>query len=188
MSKAAPDDPEHRLSAAIAGMLERILLEPCWFTAIERAARAQGATEEERKQRTMRWQERLKKRGVKPAHLDWYAYQRPVFTQFELKYGDNKPSDGQKVTMRLLTERQIPTACCWTPMEVYQHLRDAGFRLTPNAEFVARDTELRWRAADEAARGAVALVKPSRARTSKPRVRASAAAIKRGHAWTAVRP
>lgn len=148
------------------------MIEPCWYSAIEGGTIMVNKSPQAR----MLESQRRKARGIKPHHLDWMVYQHPIYSQFELKYGDPKPSDGQETTMKLLADRAIPAACLNTVMSVYDFLRDAGFKLHGNAENIATEIEARWRAMDEAKRGGEA--KPKRA--SKPRAeKASASQARR---------
>ncbi len=157
------DAPEWRLQHFAHMLLERIVLEPCWITGVEDARVMMKGSREA----LMRMEQRRRARGIRPHHLDHVVYQAPLYTQIELKYGKGKPTEGQEATMRLLSERGIPTACCWTIMQIYEHMRSAGFRLHGNAENIAREIEARWRAADEAKRGAA----PAKKRSRGPAIR-----------------
>src|SRR5580692_3158410 len=128
-AKRRLDQPEHRLSAFCDDMLGRILLEPCWFTAQDTAARAIGETAEQRANSRMMWQQKQRKYGIKPSQLDWRIYQTPIYAEIELKTGSHQPTSGQVTTMRLLRERSIVTGCVWTLRGFYNILVDAGFRL-----------------------------------------------------------
>lgn len=133
-------------------LLDRILVEPCWYSAVDHGAAPMGGTKDEQKQARMIRAQRMKARGIKPSHLDWFIYQRGIYAQFELKYGSNKPDDGQEATMRLLREREIPTGCAKTVRQFYDLLVDAGFALHPNAENILVEIEARYAAADDKAR------------------------------------
>jgi hypothetical protein len=166
------DQPEWRLSHYVDSLLDRIMIEPCWYSAIEGGTIMINKSPQAR----MLESQRRKARGIKPHHLDWMVYQYPIYSQFELKYGVPKPSDGQDTTIKLLSDRDIPAACLSTVMGVYHFLRDAGFKLHGNAENIAAEIEARWRAMDEAKRGGDA--KPKR--VAKPRAeKASAVQAKR---------
>lgn len=156
------DQPEWRLSHYVNSLLEKIILEPCWLTAVDTGTQMVHKTQEAR----FAAEARRKARGIRPAHLDWYVYQFPIFSQFELKYGHTKPDPNQETTIELLTKRDIPTGTYCTVLQVYEHVKRAGFKLHGNAENIAHEIELRWRAADEAKRGAATVKKP---RKSKPR-------------------
>jgi len=156
------DQPEWRLSHYVNSLLEKIITEPAWFTAVDTGTQMVHKTQEAR----FAAEARRKARGIKPAHLDWYVYQFPIFSQFELKYGHTNPEPNQETTIDLLTKRDIPTGTYCTVLQVYEHMKRAGFKLHGNAENIAHEIELRWRAADEAKRGGAAVKK---ARASKPR-------------------
>lgn len=160
------DQPEWRLSHYVNSLLEKIITEPAWFTAVDTGTQMVHKTQEAR----FAAEARRKARGIKPAHLDWYIYQFPIFSQFELKYGHNTPETNQETTIDLLKKRDIPTGTYCTVLQVYEHVKAAGFKLHGNAENIARETELRWRAADEAKRGGATVKKPraAKARANKP--------------------
>lgn len=144
---------EHRLSKFVDAMLDRILVEPCWFTAIDHGIAPLGKNKEEQRQARMVHAQRMKARGVKPSHLDWYCYQKEtgVFAQIELKIGDNEPDPGQEVTMRLLRARGIPTGCAWTLRQFYDLLVQSGFRLHGNSLNILAEIQTRYEAADDKA-------------------------------------
>ena len=146
------DQPEHRLSSFVDSLLDRIVVvdAPAWWTAVDTGTIMVIKSREAR----MNWEQKRRARGIKPAHLDWYLYQEPRYTQFELKYGDKDASPGQDGTMTGLQRVGIPTAVCNSVLSVYEHLKRAGFRLHGNAHNIAIEIEARWRAADSAARPA----------------------------------
>lgn len=166
--------PEHRLSKIVDLMLDRILVGNFWHTAIDHSGAAIGKTE----QAQMAWRQRQSAMGIKPSHLDFYIYQRDtgIYAQFELKRGKNGPTEGQQTTMRLLTERGIPTGCAWTLPEFFELVVKAGFRLHPNARNILVEMGERLAALDRAA--ALKATKPRKVsppRSAKP----TAAAIAR---------
>jgi len=171
--KRKHDKPEHRLSHWLNTLLDRILTGDCWYTAIDHSGAETGRSQAERDA----WHRRQAYQGIKSSHLDWYAYQREtgIFTQFELKVGSNKPTDGQCTTMRLLGERHIPTGCFYTLREVYDFLRATGFVLHGNSAGILAEVEARHAAADRAA--AVKKTSTAKAprsykpRTAKPTLR-----------------
>ena len=168
------DQPEHRLSHIVAALLDRILIGDCWHTAVDHSGAAIGKSE----QAQMAWRQRQKAMGIKPAHLDWYIYQREtgIYAQFELKNGRNGPTTGQETTMRLLTERGIPTGCAWTLPDFFDLVVKAGFRLHPNARNILVEMGERLAALDRAAELKAAKPrKVAKPRASKP----SSAAIAR---------
>ena len=141
------DQPEHRLSAHVNMLLERIMVEPYWATAVETGTIMVNQSPQAR----MNAEAKRKKRGIKPAHLDWYAYQHPVYAQFELKVKGGRVSDNQDVTIKLLHERRIPAAVCWNICDVFNFLRSNNFRLHPNAANIAIEVSERWYAAQREA-------------------------------------
>jgi hypothetical protein len=145
------DQPEHRLSHFVDALLDRVLVEPCWYSAVDHGAAPMGGTKEEQKNARMVRAQRMKARGIKPSHLDWFVYQRGIYAQFELKIGKNDPDDGQETTMRLLRERDIPTGCAKTLRQFYDLLVGAGFALHPNAANILVEIEARYAAADDKA-------------------------------------
>ncbi len=180
-ARRSRDEPEHRLSHWCGVLLGRVLLEPCWFTAQDTAGRAIGASWSEQAQSRMRWHAKQKWYGVKPDQLDWRIFQKPVYAEIELKYGEGRPTAGQERTMRSLFERGIPTGCAWTVREFYDLLVKAGFQLHANAPNIVREIAERYAAAGQAARikqKAPRAAAPKKARPVKP----SATAIRRTHA------
>jgi hypothetical protein len=148
------DNGEHRLSHWVDQLLDRILLEPCWYTAQDHSGAAIGGSE----QAQMNWRQKQKWMGVKPSQLDWRIYQSPVYAEIELKYGRGGPTNGQEVTMQKLLDRGIPTGCCWTIADFYRALKVAGFRLHANADNIVIEIIERHAAAERAA--AVKVAKP----------------------------
>lgn len=145
------DQPEHRLSHFVDSLLDRVMVEPCWYSAVDHGAAPMGGTKEEQKTARMVRAQRMKARGIKPSHLDWFVYQRGIYAQFELKFGSNTPDDGQETTMRLLRERDIPTGCANTLRQFYGLLVDAGFALHANAENILAEIEVRYAVAHDKA-------------------------------------
>jgi hypothetical protein len=142
-----PDEGEHRLSHHLGGLLTRIVMEPCWHTAQDHSGAAIGAS----KQRQMNWRAKQHWYGVKPSQLDWRLIQLPLYTEFELKYGNGKPTPGQETTMRLLRERGIPTGCFWSLRTVVEFIQRVGFRLHGNTMNILREVEENYAAAERAA-------------------------------------
>lgn len=181
------DQPEHRLSHYVDSLLDRIILTdgPHWWTAVETGTIMLNKSAYAR----MNWEQKRRARGIKPAHLDWYLYQAPLFTQFELKYEDAPTRDKQLDTITALIRCGVQTAVCRSVLDVYQFVQATGFRLHGNAANIAALTDMQWRAADEAARGPVAAPKKRRAsaRSAYP-TRPSKAALARGARMAAVRP
>lgn len=98
------------------------------------------------------WENHRRFMGIKPHHLDWYVYQKPIFMQIELKVGYNQLSDGQRTTMRLLNDRGIQSDVCWTIEQFYSALLNAGFRLHGNAQNIMTEVAERYAAACDTAR------------------------------------
>jgi hypothetical protein len=172
MAKKPQDHPEHRLSSHVFGrngLIERIITESGWWTAVETGTWLKDATDQQR----FAHEERRKKRGIKPNALDGYVYGRlsGVMVHIELKYGSGGLTTGEEDTIKALNAQGILNACCWTVLEVYEFLVTTGLRIHGNARNIAVEVEARWRAADEAVRGASAPPKrkaASRPRTAKP--------------------
>ena len=165
------DQPEHRLQHYVFGrngLIERIVDEPGWFTAVETGTYMKDATQQQRFSR----EERRKKRGIKPNALDGYVYGRlsGVMAHIELKYGDGRLTSGEEDTIKALNAQGIPNECCWTVLEVYAFLVRTGLRLHGNAANIATECEARWRAADELERGQPTTKKraPAKPRAVKP--------------------
>jgi hypothetical protein len=169
------DQPEHRLSAYVDTLLERIVTQPAWFTAVETGTVMVNKSPQAR----MNEAAKRKKRGIKPFHLDWMIYQRPNYAQFELKVGHNKTTDGQDTTIRMLHERGISAGVCQSVFDVWVFLHAARFDLHGNAENIARELEATWRAAQDTAD----VKKTLPTKVYKPRAeRPSRAAVARGNA------
>lgn len=164
------DHPEHRLSSFVFGrngLIERILDEPGWITAVETGTYMPGAT----KQQRFAAEERRKKRGIRPHALDGWIYGRlsGVMVHLELKYGDGSLTTGEASTMTALDAQGIPNAVCWSVLNVWVFLRGTNLRLHGNHSNIAIEVEARWRAADEAARGAPPKKRaPAKPRAQKP--------------------
>jgi hypothetical protein len=141
---AKVDQPEHRLSHYVNTLLERVVVEPCWFTAVETGTIMVKATPEAR----MQAENRRRSRGIKPAHLDWMLYQAPRYAQIELKIA-SPVSDNQQATMTALARQGIPSGVCRSVLDVYRFLNAEGFTLHGNAFNVAHEVEQRWRAAQD---------------------------------------
>jgi hypothetical protein len=122
-----PHKPEQRLSIVVGQFLERTLCPPHYVTALHDA---DGVA------RTDQSRMRDKVRGVKSGQLDWDVVQGDPLLQrkLELKRGDNKLSENQRVTARALATCGAPPVVAWTLREAYHGLRDAGFRFLGNVE------------------------------------------------------
>lgn len=173
------DQPEHRLSHWVKEMLERILVEPCWFTAQDEAAKAIGDTSKERAQSRMNWAQKREWYGVKPSQLDWRIIQLEpcIYAEIELKVGYRRPTEGQATTIRLMKEKGIYADWTSTIEGFYNHLVRAGFRLHENKQNILMEIQHRYDAAqDEADLKSMPSVdapvkkprKLARARTEKP--------------------
>jgi hypothetical protein len=158
----ARNQAEHRLSHYVVKMIDRILTEPCWYTAVDHSGRAISGSP----QAQMNWRQHQKWMGIKPSQLDWNIEQQAIdipspeplwrVAKIELKHGRNRPDDGQETTIRLLSNRQIVTACCWSISEFYQALKTARFILHPNADNIVHEIIERHAAAEREASVAVA--------------------------------
>lgn len=147
------DQPEHRLSHFVDALLDRILMEPCWYSAVDHGVAPLGKSKEQQRQANMIRAQRMKARGIKPSHLDWFCYQKStgIYAQIELKVGYNTPDDGQVTTMRLLRERGIATGWAKNLRQFYDLLVMAGFRLHANAGNILTEIEARYDAASDTA-------------------------------------
>lgn len=162
--RARPDQAEHGLSHWVDAFMDRAFLCPGWYTAVETG----GWMRDESREARMNAENKRRARGIKPAHLDWYAWQQStgLFTQFELKV-DNRPTrPGQDQTMVLLRRNNIPTAVCQTVPEVCEFLSGAGFALHGNARNIAIELHEQY-LAKRRAHGTTA-PKKSRPRKSAP--------------------
>lgn len=160
------DQPEHRLQEHVFGrngLIPRIVDEPGWHTAVETGTYMKDASQQQRFAR----EERRKKRGIKPNALDGWVYGRlsGVMAHIELKYDDGKLTTGEADTIVALNAQGVPNECCWTVLEVFEFLKTTGLRLHGNAPNIAAEVEMRWRAADELARGKPAPKKRAAANT-----------------------
>jgi hypothetical protein len=170
---APRDQAEWGLSHWVDKFLDRALIPPCWFTAVETGTIMLTKTPEAR----MAEAARRKARGIKPNHLDWYVWQREtgIYAQWELKVGDNKPTRGQADTIAALERNSIPTAVCYTVPEVHDFLVAAGFRLHGNAANIAAELHEKFLAD----RRKAAAKKPARA--SRKRAATGKVTVKQAH-------
>jgi hypothetical protein len=164
--KKKRNEGEHRLSHWVEKLLERVLLEPCWFTAQDHSGAGIGGTDAEQRRRQGNKQQKQKWYGVKPSQLDWRVIQAPIYAEFELKYGNGDTTDGQDTTIRLLVDRGIPTGCFWTLEEVYDFLVTTGFRLHGNSKNILKQISEEYAAAERKA--GAKKVAPKSKRSSKP--------------------
>jgi hypothetical protein len=166
---AKMNQSEHRFSHYACELLERIMLEDCWFTAVDTGTQTVKETPEAR----FSWENHRRWMGIKPSHLDLYIYQRQtgIYVQFELKVGDNKLTTGQETTMQLLENRGIPTGCFWNILDLYEAVVKAGFNLHRNAKNIAVEVNERHPAAEREFKLKSGVVKkraPSKPRQAKP--------------------
>lgn len=169
------DQPEHRFSHWVMVLFERVILEPCYFTAVDHSGEPIGGDPA----KNMRWREKQKAMGIKPSQLDWQAVQftdigedEPIWPVraicwVELKRGKNKLSDGQIATIRMFRQRHQVADEARTPTRCLELLRQARFQLHANAGNIAAEIEERLAAADRAAPDKLA-AKAKRA-AAKPR-------------------
>jgi hypothetical protein len=177
---AAPDSkkiwhhsrPEDRLSIAFSRFLDRSLVRPCYFTAINDADHGNNSD----LQRI-----RDANRGVRSGQLDLDIWQGPpaLARKLELKRGKNKPTEHQARTIADLTACGAPPIVAWTLQEAFDGLVAAGFRFLPNVATTLAHMEEQLAAWDREAalvRGGVVVKK--RAQRAGPRVR-----VRPGLSW-----
>ena len=106
------DQAEHGLSHWVDLFLERALLPPCWFTAVDTGTYRPGITREQ----WMAAEQKRRAMGIKPHHLDWYVYQRAtgIYVQFELKVAGRPTLPGQDQTLDALHRNKIAACVCET--------------------------------------------------------------------------
>ena len=141
----------------VVQFLDRVLMRPCFWTAITHEneltdnARARAAA-----------------RGMRSGVPDLYVAQaggRSVW--IELKWGKNQPSEAQLSVHKALADCTIPRAFCWSIPEVLSALRDAGFAVHLNATNIAAEYQARAEAA--VAKAELRASKPRAPRQAKPR-------------------
>lgn len=140
--RAKPDQAEHGLSHWVEVFLDRALLGFGWYTAVETGTWMVGQSREAR----MNAENKRRARGIKPHHLDWYAWQKStgIYVQWELKVNGRPTRPGQDQTMVALRRNEIPTAVCETVPEVCEFLIGAGFELHGNARNIATELHERY--------------------------------------------
>lgn len=165
---------EHVFQGVVNHFLERVVLPPCWMTAINHE-----------NELTDNARARARGRGVKPGVPDVYVSQAPSRSVWiELKWGDNKLSDAQAAVFDALWRCNIPHGVCWDVHGVLMTLHHAGIRLHGNASNLATEYQARAEAAVAKAEAkAAAPYKPGPARPKKP----SAARVKAGNKFTRLR-
>lgn len=141
-ARAKPDQAEHGLSHWVDVFLDRALLGECWYTAVETGSWMVGKSAGAR----MNAEARRRARGIKPSHLDWYAWQKStgVYVQWELKVHGRPTRLGQDQTMAALRRNKISTAVCETVPQVWEFLSRAGFALHANAANIATELHERY--------------------------------------------
>lgn len=166
------DTHEHALSHWVDTLLDRVMLGETWYTAVETGTWMPGATVEQR----MNAEGKRRARGIKPAHLDWMAYQLStgIYAQWELKVEGRKPRTGQDDTIRALRRNRIPTGVFETVPAVCAFLRSAGFDLHANADNIAAELHERYLAMRRAA--------PKKKATPRAPKRRSGLTVAQGHA------
>lgn len=169
--------PEQRLSLWFNHFLEKVLLQPCYFTAIHDADG--GARTDNQRSRDVA-------RGIRGGQLDWEITQGqpsgPLIRKIELKRGKNKTSSQQDSTIKTLTACGAAPAVAYTIAETHAALIRMGFRLAPTAAMWAAYYEEKLLASDREAAAVMsgAVVKKGRrgrVYAKKP----SAARIQRAH-------
>lgn len=181
-AKRRNDNPEHRFSHYFDKFLDRVLLEPAWYTAVDDSepVGGKGDSKQDLAIKRMRREQRKRAMGVKPSALDW-----PAIVQFdprtfavsaicwiELKRGNKYSStEGQLTTIRLLRERGQIAEVAGNIHACLAILRLAKFRLHSNADNIATEIEARLEAADRAAPAKLAKRAKAAARSGPPKSR-----------------
>lgn len=131
---------EHGLSHWVDKFLDRVITEPCWYTAVDHSGESIGRDPEKQ----MHWRQKQRAQGIKPSQLDWYVVQFDPVTfkpaaicWIELKQGRNRLTDGQETTIRLLRQRGQVADEARTIHQCLALLRQAGFALHGNADNIA---------------------------------------------------
>lgn len=168
-----PHKAEQRFSIALDRFLDRALLPPCYFTALQDSDHG-GRTDLQRA--------RDRVRGVKPGILDWEIWQGPngLARRVELKRGYNKPSAHQMTTVAALTACGAQPIVAWALRQVYEGMVSVGFQFAPNVETTLQHCEqllAGWDREAEAIKSGALVRKPSKAH--KARVTAGALAAYR---------
>lgn len=140
--RAKPDHAEHALSHWVDVLLDRVMLGDCWYTAVETGTWMVSQSPEAR----MNAENKRRARGVKPAHLDWYAYQRltGLYVQWELKVESRPLRRGQRDTITALRRNNIATGVFETVPAVCDFLLGAGFMMHANARNIALELHERY--------------------------------------------
>lgn len=169
--RASPNQREHRFQGWTDRLLDRIILPPCFITAVDQAG-----------QDTDSARARMMGRGAKFGLPDHWAFQAApnVACAWELKVGHNIPTPRQEVRMAALRAAGVFAGAAWDLHDVLAIAREAGFRLHGNAENICVELTARWKA-DERKRESGPAVK----RSSKPRApRATKGALRVGRAFS----
>ena len=145
------DQPEHRLQGWVDRFLDRVVLPPCFITAVDQAG-----------EETMNQRARAQGRGLKFGIPDHWVYQADplVVVAIELKAGHGIVSSRQEDRIRALRKAGVHADAAWSIRDVLEIVRRAGIRLHGNADNIAHEITERWLASGEAAK------------TKKPMVRA----------------
>lgn len=164
-------------------MFDRILLKPCWHTAVETGTvivRREGDSEASMQRSRFARENARKYQGIKPSHLDFYVFQplpmkrthdgpeqmgpAGLYVQIELKIG-TKESANQTATRNALAREGIQSATCRTLQEVHDFIKGLGFRLHPNSSGILFELQQHYEAACRAAK-----LKAPGAKSYKPHV------------------
>lgn len=164
--------PEWGLSHWVDAFLNRTLMGPGWHTAVETGVFMMGSTPEQR----MNSDNLRRARGIKPHHLDFYAYQKStgIYAQWELKVEGRPTTMGQDQTIAALQRNSIPTGVFETVPAVCAFLRAAGFDLHANADNIATELHERYLAMRRAA--------PKKKGAPRPPKRRGGLTVAQGHA------
>lgn len=155
------DQREHRFQGWVDRFLDRVILPPCFITAIDLAG-----------QETMNQRARMQGRGTKFGLPDHYVLQDGRSVWIELKAGSNIPTERQKGVMASI--RGAGGAADWTATldGVLAIVRRAGLRIHGNADNICREITERWQADERARASGDKPVRASKPRQAKPTARA----------------
>lgn len=141
-TRAKPDQAEHGLSHWVDAFLNRVMIGECWYTAVETGTWMMNQSPEAR----MNAENKRRARGIKPAHLDWYAWQKStgIYVQWELKVDGRPTRKGQDDTITALRRNKIPTGVYETVPEVCEFLIGAGLLMHGNSRNIAAELHERY--------------------------------------------
>lgn len=157
-TRAKLNQREHRFQSWTDRLLDRIILPPCFITAIDQAGKD-----------TDNARARMQGRGAKFGIPDHWVFQgNPIVAgAFELKVGRNDTTDRQEARMKALRDAGVHADAAWSLWDVLAIARKAGFRLHGNAENICIEMTARWEADEH--RRQTAAPKKSSSRAPEPR-------------------